>query len=384
MYLEKSKNSNKIEYLLIAMFPILSLYDLLPLVNIGYFMLLSIIIFELIKSRLTINLNLEILLIMIILISQNLIIGVIKYLDVTSTINNSAGMILFTGIAIFLCYPDYLEKEKLYEACRIVGLIATGFLIYQFVAFYFFGIIVKGDISILNSLELGFESINYGRPTSFFYEPAHYIIYIAPIYAMSIIKKDYIVSLIFMLGMFMSTSTTGLIFALAIPLIINIKKAKSIIYIIIIGVIVFILVNNLQSLYGQYFNKLDINNLMVSLRLFGTVSYFQYFSTSEWIFGLGINKLAEFIYQKGNIETINYANSLIFLVFSFGILGTIVWSIFCIRLYTKTDANYKVIWYIFMFILVSDQILFNRNLLYLLIWVYAVSKKHTGAKKSML
>ena len=120
---------------------------------------------------------------------MNLLVGIFKYSDSTNTVNNTVGMIVFTFLAVFLCFPGYLDKDKLYQACKIVGIFATIFLIGQFVAYNVFHVVVKGSIPFLTPTQEAFGSIEYGRPTSFFFEPAHYCIYIAPIYAMSIIKK---------------------------------------------------------------------------------------------------------------------------------------------------------------------------------------------------
>lgn len=364
-----------LKYLLIALFPILSLYKFLPLLDIGNFILMAIIILMMIKQNLVIRINFEILCTMLILIILNLIVGAIKYPDITNTINNTGGMIVFTILASFLCCPGFLDKEKLYKACKFVGLIATAFLFYQVFAYNILDVVVKGNIPFLSYLETGFQSIEYGRPTSLFYEPAHYCIYVAPIYAMAIIKKEYWIAVILFAGVIFSTSTTGIILLLVIPIIINIKKAKSLVFVSIFTLIGIVLFIYLPELFNQYISKLSLTNLMENIRILGTLSLFQYFSMPEWFFGVGINRLAEFLYMSGESYGRNYANSIIFLVFSFGLFGSLFWINLCVVMFRKISSNYRVMWYILMFIMISDQILFNRNLLYLLIWVYVVSKE---------
>ena len=364
-----------LKYILIAVFPILSLYEFIPLLDVGLFLLLLIVVLKVIKQNLVSQINIEIFYTMLALIILNILVGAFKYPDITNTLNNSAGMIVFTIPAIFLCCPGYLEKDRFYQACKIVGLIATIFLFYQSFSYNILDVIIKGNLPFLTPLESGFVSIEYGRPTSFFYEPAHYCIYIAPIYAMSIIKKEYWLAMILFLGVVLSTSTTGIFLMLIIPLIIYIRKAKSIAFIgvfIVAGLLLFIY---LPDIFNQYLSKLSLTSLMDNIRILGTLTYFQYFSLPEWLFGVGINRLAEFLLMNGETYGRNYANSMIFLFFSFGIVGAVFWLNLCIVMFKKIAANYRVMWYILVFVLLSDQILFNRNLLYLLIWVYIVYRE---------
>lgn len=374
MEIESNTKWNAVKYILIALFPVLSLYRFVPLLDIGYFVLMLIIMIEIIEKKLIVDINLEILFVMAVLAVINLLVGVLKYPDSVNTVNNSLGMIIFTFLAIFLCFPGNIDKEKLYNACKIVGILATLFVVCQYVAFNYFDIVIKGQIPFLTPSEPAFISIEYGRPTSFFYEPAHYIIYIAPIYAMSIIKKEYWIALVFFVGAFLSTSITGIVLFLAIPIIIIMKKSKSVIYLIIFIIITIMIFYYLPDSYDQYLSKLSLDNLMGNVRVFGTLGLFKYFSMPEWFFGVGINRLVEFLSGTSVLFERNYANSLIFLVFSFGIVGSLFWVYLCVILYKKIEASYKVMWYILLFIFVSDQVLFNRNLLYLLIWIYAVSQ----------
>ena len=375
MEIDSSSIWNNLKYFLLAIFPILSLYDFIPLLDLGYLMLLFIIIIELIRKRLMVEINLDILCTMMILITINLLVGIFKYLDSTNTINNTGGMIVFTFLAVFVCYPGFSDKDQLYKACKIIGILATIFLFCQFVGYNFFHVILKGNIPFLTFQGYGFQSIEYGRPTSIFYEPAHYCIYIAPIYAMSLIKKEYFITIIFFIGVVLSTSMTGILLVLIIPMIIGLKKSKSFLFVIIFVIFAMILVSLLPSSYDQYFNKLSFVNLMENNRILGTLIFFQYFSMTDWFFGVGINRMAEFLSNVGELYATNYANALIFSLFSFGIVGSLFLLNLCVNMYRIISANYKVMWYILLFVLVSDQVLFNRNLLYLLIWIFAVSQQ---------
>ena len=55
MEIESSTKWNNFKYIFIALFPILSLYKFLPLLDIGYFLLLLVIITEIIIQKLNVR-----------------------------------------------------------------------------------------------------------------------------------------------------------------------------------------------------------------------------------------------------------------------------------------------------------------------------------------
>jgi hypothetical protein len=362
-------------YFFIAVVPVLALYDCLPLINWGYLFLLFIIFAKVLKKNLIIEVNIKILLVMVGFILSNFFIGITKYPSITSTINNTMGMFVFTVLAIFFCCPSYVEIEKLYKVCKVIGVVATIFLIYQYFSYNILDTVIMGNIPFLSYSNPGFTSIEHGRPTSFFYEPAHYIIYIAPVYAMSIIKKDYWLSVVFVIGAVLSTSTSGIVLLFVIPLIIGIKNSKTFIITSGLSLIGLAVLSQLSVFTDEYLSKLGVDSLMENTRIFGTLSIFQYFSTKDLIFGIGFNRLAEWLDIYGIAYGRNYANSIVFIVFSFGIIGLLLFVYLCVILYRNIQHEYRVMWFILLFISASDQIFFNRSLLYLLIWIYACYKK---------
>ena len=100
--------------------------------------------------------------------------------------------------------------------------------------------------------------------------------------------------------------------------------------------------NILPESYDVYFNKLNFSSLIENQRVFGTFGLFKYLSIPDWFFGVGINRMVEFLSGHNVLQTSNYANSLVFLVFSFGIVGALTWSVLCVIMYKRIDANYKV------------------------------------------
>lgn len=369
----KQMKKNTLFYLILALIPILSLYEFIPLVNLGYGLLLIAICSIIFKNRLSVPVNLNIAILMGTFFGINLIVGAAKYSDFTNTLNNSLGMIVFATLAIFICNPQNINIDKLYKACKIIGILSTLFLLYQFTAYYVFDLVVRGNIPFLSVNDIGFRSIEQGRPTSFFLEPAHYALYISPIYAMSIIKKEYLTSFLFLVGLIFSTATTGIVMGIGLPLIIifsykNKNSFKNIL-LIIVAISVLQLVTSL--FFENILTKITFDSMLSSSRIFGTLYVFDYFELNEWLFGIGINRMPDFL--GAYLDTIirNYANSFLFSIISFGLIGGSAFIIYLYSLYKKTPVKYKVMWVVLILCLMSDQILFNRNLLYLLIWQYA-------------
>jgi hypothetical protein len=370
--------------LLIAMFPVLALYDFIPLLSVGFFILLLIILVRLIRQRLVIRANLDIFYMMVVFLILNFLIGLLKYADLTNTINNSGGIIVFAVFAMFLACPGTIDIDYLYKACRIVAFVATAFLLVQTIGYHIFGIVIEGLVPSLKTIEEVFQSINYGRPNSIFFEPAHYCIYVAPVYAMALIRRETKTFLILGAGIIMSTSTTGILLMLIIPLLIYYRKAKVMGFLLLFVMMFLLGILILPDLINEYLSKLTPQSLSENIRIVGTLGLFAYFGLPEWIFGVGINRLAEFVVLNGGTYAINYANSIFFMVLSFGLLGGAVFVVFLVRLFKRIKPDYRVFFYILLFILISDQVLFNRNLLYLLIWIEAVTLEAWSLKEERL
>ncbi|EIT83973.1 hypothetical protein A374_18099 [Fictibacillus macauensis ZFHKF-1] len=370
---KKQKHSKySISYIFLSLFPILSLYQMLPLVNIGYFIIFLFILLKYITREFKPSINIKLFFVLSLIIFINLIVGLLKYSNIGNTINNSAGILIFTLLAIVLCVPENLSKEKLYISSKFVGIFSTIFLFYQSINFHVFQVIVKGNLPFLTPLEDGFKSIEWGRPSAFFYEPAHYAIYIGPIFAISLIKKDYITAVLFFVGLFVSTSSTGILIAFIIPMYIYIKSVKKIfskLFILILTAFIFFITTSLNN---SLWDKVDSENLSSNIRVLGTLDYLKNFSDIEFIFGIGINRLAEFAMNHGFIAY-NYANAYVYSLISFGVIGGSIWLFYNISLVKQLSREYRVLIIILICISFSDQILFNRNLLYLLIWIYTFS-----------
>jgi hypothetical protein len=378
-----------IKYFLLALCPILSLYSFIPLFSIGYFCLIVYMIIDLLFRRRSQRFNFTIIVIMLLLILINIFSGFINdyILDITQSFNNTAGMIVFSIIAAFYCVSSNLNKEKWYKASKIVAIAATLYLFYQYFSYYFLNTIHSGLVPFLKLAgDNVYESIIYGRPNSFFYEPAHYAIYILPVLAISISKREYLIGILLIVGLFLSTSTTGIAITIFIILFTFIKSKSTqiiptLLFVLLVMIFIFFIVPD-KILNVFLFDKLSQQSLFESLRIFKPLDYFQFLSGSNWLFGVGLNQLSSYIGTMiiGDVE--NYANVYFFSIFSFGIIGGVIWISYMISLYKNVLSEFKVIFYLFIIICFTDQLLFNRNLLYLLIFVYAYSRPSFEKKKN--
>lgn len=287
------------------------------------------------------------------------------------TINVLFSILKFFIIVIFLAKPNYLNRDKLYKYLKLIGIITTLFIFFQFFMYYFNNKPILGYIPGLKLTDMDYlevPSITYGRPNSLFFEPAHYSIYILPIYTLSLIKREYYLSSFLLIGLFVSTSGTGIFIGIIITLLytFNNKNWKIFSSIIIVTILlIFILPDNFFDRFIG--TKLTLSRFFEDIRLLKPLEYFEKFDITNWFFGLGLNNLSLFMESKGINDVPNYANVMIYSFISFGIIGGGIIYYYIIFLYKKIIKKYKLLWVTFLFILFTDQLLFNRSLIYLLI-----------------
>ncbi|WP_298067379.1 hypothetical protein [uncultured Cetobacterium sp.] len=371
------------KYLLLAIFPILNIYDGINPFNLGTILLILVVLLEItIKKNFQINLKIGVTMFLLIMI--NIYTGIISNINIERTINNTiGGMISFGVLGTFLLNVDKKSKLKIFQYIKIVSLISTVYIFLQFLFFKMNGVILKGNIVFLNYSEEGyFKSIEWGRPTSFFVEPAHYVIYTAPIYLILIVNKKFFLASILGLGLIISTSSTGIFLAIILPGVLflkkNLKNKIKFIILIVASVYLFYLIDS--HLFFKTFKKFQFNMLKDNIRISGGVEIFKYLDFSKLLFGIGLNQLSDFAKQKGVLIS-NYSNTFLYTVISFGITGILIWNIYLYNLYRNLSKKYKLIFLILIFIQLSDQIIFNQNLFYLLLIISICSKISKGESK---
>ena len=276
---------------------------------------------------------------------------------------------------------DFFKKIVIY-----LGLLAAAICIFQrlqFIAtgsylneFFIPGLEVKRDI----------ETFSYGRPSAFFTEPAHLSIYLLPVFYLLLIENKKLLSIIVGGGILACGSTTGFLLLFVVYLLSNFGSGVKIFH-LLFGLMIIVLLYVLLLYYSpdiliSNYEKLQATDTEAS-RLLGPLDYLKYFDEFQLIFGVGINQLSSFLHSHGFVLTniygeemdMNYANAILYMVLSYGILGGGALLIFLIRIFKKYNCKFNIGFYIILIsILMSDQVLFNMNFLYLLVFVIIFCK----------
>lgn len=365
------------KYLALALIPILNIYSGVLIINFGLAILLAIAILEILINRGEFSYNREFLIVMSVIVGLNIITGFLhlQMLDIDSVMNNTFYVIVITLVGTYFMKPTVVDRDLFFKFLCVIGVICTLFLFFQAIM-YARGVLIYGyipglqvDKSVLADPLTA--SISYGRPTSFFTEPAHYSIFILPIYALALNRRKFLLSLLFLAGLFVSTSSTGYL-GMVVVTGIFIAKEKKIPVIIkwimaIIGVVLIIqFIPTIDE--SGILEKFKFANLASNTRVFGTLQYFKYFGVKEIFFGVGQNRLASFMSQYTSENIANYASGAFFIFFTLGLVGGTFWTAYVVRLYRL--SRFKILYFVFLIVYLSDQILFNRNLLYLLMFLY--------------
>ena len=220
------------KYLSLALIPILNIYSGILIINFGFALLIVLAVFEIFINRGVIEYNREFLLFMAIMIGLNIVTGFLHldYFDIVAVMNNTIYMLVITIVGTYYAKPSVVDRDRFFKFLTVIGVICTLFLFLQAVL-YANNVVVYGYIPGLQVDEAVVEdtlsvSISYGRPTSFFTEPAHYSIFILPVYAMALYRRQYFLSLLFFAGLVVSTSSTGIMGLIIITAIFVFKKNK--------------------------------------------------------------------------------------------------------------------------------------------------------------
>ena len=220
------------------------------------------------------------------------------------------------------------------------------------------------------------ESLVMNRVSSFFTEPAHLAIYLLPISAILLKQGKFILFAVTSLGILFSGSTTGFLLLSAIIFIYlisaKVKKIYLFLFVILVGLSALLIVTYFPDVLLENVDKLQGTD-SDSARLLGPMQYLQMFDSIQWIVGIGLNQLGELLRSHGiylvtewgaEINA-NFANSIIYMLISYGLIGFI----YTIRFFVKSIKKYRCdlcFLVIILGVLASDQVWFNQNLLYIL------------------
>ncbi|OYP73992.1 hypothetical protein CIK94_07595, partial [Prevotella sp. P4-51] len=300
-----------------------------------------------------------------------------SFYDITLFVNNYiAIMVFFFAYIIFTANCNF---KVLVYGLYVVGIAAASICLYQRFMLIFTGTYIQDFFIPGLVVNRDLDTFDFSRASAFFTEPAHLSIYLLPIFYISLKRYNFTLSVLFALGILFSGSTTGLILTaiLLIAFMVTRGVAKwKLILLAILFAIGYYFVN-------QFFSEVLLSNIeklnntdMQENRFLGPLAYLGFFDLFQWITGIGLNQLGELLNYHGvHLYTdwgkeVNaaYANAVIYMLISYGLWGLLYFIRYLFRTIKtyKSDIGFIII---ALGVLLSDQVLFNRNLLYVLMFL---------------
>lgn len=361
---------NKVLAFFVALIPILGIYKLgsIPL-DIIFLTAGSII---LIKKKTLFDYKL------FFILSSFLIIGFFSVINNHSAneeyfFNNTyIGLLYFFLFSLIIKNADSRVFEK---ATLILGIFASIIVIIQFISYYLFHIPLefKLPLNLIQARDKYLSPIEWGRPDSLFLEPAHYSLFILPIMYNCLLRGKKIIIAFFFIAIVLSTSTTGFIVSLFLLFYHYIIKEKKILLTSVFFIIIYLLSIFFTDVFLRNIEKIDPTNINSNVRVLGTKNLLEYILNDQFFFGIGLNQISS-TYSGFD----NYANTFFMTFISYGILGIIVLAIL-VRYLFKINNN-RMYLFIFLFIMLSDQLLFNRNFFFLISTIYLFNNHENPIK----
>lgn len=306
------------------------------------------------------------------------------FFDNSLFVNNFIALTLFF-IALILC--SSLCNVTLFKKTILwFGVAAALICIFQRMQLLWTGYFYKEFFLPGLEVKRDLDTFSINRVSAFFTEPAHLSIYIIPIFYIALNEGRKFVAMMLATGVLFSGSTTGFVLVAILTVIYIISVSQKLIYILYaliaivglyIGVMCFfpdVLIDNVEKL-----NTTDSG----SVRLLGPLQYLDLFDPLQWLFGVGLNQFANFLSHFGiyvqnewGVEkNANYASGVIYMLLCYGITGFIFFIRYLYKSIKLNSSNIGFVVYT-LGILLSDQVLFNMNLLYILTFII-LSKKIT-------
>lgn len=368
---KKNLSLNRINAALLALYPVLDIYSFADLpIGIGSVLLIISGFVSFFMTRPTINNKATvnwIIALMAISVVTLFFQGGESWYSTTIWWHNTivTAYILF----IFFTSANRIDIHTFFNVGILVSLIATIICFYQRFTLTLTGSFDKFFIPGL-SIDEQFVEATIPRPSAFFTEPAHMSICVIPMFYYTLTHKQPIIALILALGVLATGSTTGfLLLGILFVLFVfsNMGKKSKLLYVGSFLIAGFLVIKYAPNLLQENLDKINKTEASDDIRLLGGVLFWRFFSLKEVVLGIGLNQLENFA-QSFSFLTKNYSGSLVYTFTSFGLLGVTVTAIYFSSLFRKKYNSIGAI-LIFSGVFCTDQILFNRHLVYLLVFV---------------
>ena len=303
--------------------------------------------------------------------------------------HNLAGIVFF--FIALINFTTYCNINVFIKTLYIIGGAAAVICIFQRAMLLITGAFFSNFFIPWLEVNRDIETLTENRVSAFFTEPAHLSIFLLPVFYLALNNKKFLLAVLYAAGILFSGSTTGLILLALLLLVflgkMKIKKTTRFIIVVLLIITFFIIFTYFPDVFFDNFDKLSSTD-SDSKRLLGPLSYIQLFKNFQIWFGIGLNQINGFLKMNGIIVTTdygvvknaNYANSFIYMMLSYGIVGLVFYITYLIKTIRthKSDIGFVIF---AIGILASDQVLFNRNLLYVLTFLLLSSYLLTTNEK---
>ena len=285
-------------------------------------------------------------------------------------------------IFCFTASKNYIDFKYIFKIYKVISLIFAIYVFLQFIAYYLFHTILPINVLSIFGFKT-FDSVYWYdnisryagnvvmyRPCSVFVEPAHYVVYQAPILyiltndIVDTNKRNFKYSLIILASILLSGSTTGIViiaFCL-IRRIINLFR-KNFVKMIAFSILILIFsVFFFNSTYGSRIVERtfsDASNGAINGR----------FSNAESVFSLSNHHM--YIGNGMSYESDSYVPTFPRLFLSFGYIGTFIFIIMLLITYLKCNFIGRRILILFIITMVGTLSLFGISVVLYMSLIYS-------------
>lgn len=367
----------KFNSLILALFPALAVYLILPGTTLAAFLSLLIIPIFIVcypKRSFSGRGNELFWFISIILIGFLGYVANINesWFSLSLYVNNLYSIVI--SFLVIIISTRYVSIGCFIKTNLFLGIIASIVCVAQRIVIFVTGISYV-DVFIPGlPLIRDIDTFTLNRPSSFFTEPAHLSIFLLPIAYYLLLWKKYLYLALISLAIIASGSSTGFILLILVYLyyLFTAEVKRKYVFGFILGlVVVFVIISiSFPELISDNINKLSNVDASSNVRLLGALDYLSMFNFKNTIVGLGLNQLADYLYVNGVFpeDNPNYANAFLYMLISYGLLGLITFIMYLYKLW-KSNLKARGFFLILLGVIFSDQILFNQNLIYLITFI---------------
>lgn len=314
---------------------------------------------------------------------------IIRIDDVSSQQIPISLIYILINIIIVMQVIRTTPRKYFLKSALIMGIISSIFLCYQYILVFFNVNPPDGKIPFLIFSEnSGWAAIDVNnmylrRVHSFFPEPSYFAIYILPLLALTLFKNRIILSIFFLISLFLSTSSLGIIGSLILVFtklikVENLKEKRKYLWTLCLVTVSVYLFNDFDifNYNTEKIQNLDENS---NIRLTGYFEYFFLLPETFQIVGVGSNQFASY-FAEFNLK--NYSNAFVLSLLNFGFLGFVALLVFIINGYIKYKNSRPFI-LIFFIICCIDAFLYNMYFYYILSYIYLFSPHNRQGDKEI-